>query len=149
MGGRELGYRGAQYLHARLQRGGIGVVKSVPADATRGRPWIGVWPEGFSVERYREAAERILSGNFRLFGNDLALGFPPDWNCDPSTGTQAPLVFGKTLNYRDAAVVGNIKYLWEANRHLELVTLAQAWRLTGEARFADGCRTLVDSWIRQ
>jgi hypothetical protein len=44
-------------------------------------------------------------------------------------------------------VVGNIKCLWETNRHLELVTLAQAWRLTGESRFALGCRALVDSWI--
>lgn len=150
MGGRELRHRGVQYLRAQLQRAGLARVKAVPSDATRGKPWIGVWPEGFAIDNYREAAERILSGKFRLFGNrDWALGFPPNWNRDPSTATLAPLAFGKTLNYRDASAVGNIKYLWEPNRHLELVTLAQAWRLSGEARFAEGCRTLVDSWIRQ
>jgi hypothetical protein len=150
MGGRELGHRGVQHLRAQLERAGLGRVKAAPADATRGKPWIGAWPEGFATDTYRDAADRILSGKFRLFGNrDWALGLPPDWNRDPATSRQAPLAFGKTLNYRDASAVGNIKYLWEVNRHLEVVTLAQAWRLTGEARFAEGCRTLVDSWIRQ
>jgi hypothetical protein len=150
MGARELGYRGMQSLRAKLERAGVGRLKPLPADAARGTPWIGAWPEHFAVDVYREAADRILAGEFRLFGNrSWTLGFPPTWNRDPSTGTQAPLAFGKTLNYRDASVVGNIKYLWEVNRHLELVTLAQAWRLTGEMRFARGCRTLVDSWIGQ
>jgi hypothetical protein len=150
MGARELGYRGMQSLRAKLERGGVGRLKPLPADAARGTPWIGAWPEHFAVDVYLEAADRILAGEFRLFGNrSWTLGFPPTWNRDPSTGTQAPLVFGKTLNYRDASVVGNIKYLWEVNRHLELVTLAQAWRLTGEMRFARACRTLVDSWIGQ
>ncbi|HXO64531.1 MAG TPA: alginate lyase family protein [Steroidobacteraceae bacterium] len=148
MGARELRHRGAQYLRAQAERAGFGWVKSLPADATRGKPWIAAWPEGFAIATYREAAERILRGRFRLFGNrDWMLGFPPDWNRDPSSGRLAPLAFGKTLDYRDQSLVGSIKYLWEPNRHLELVTLAQAWRLTGEARFAQGCRTLVGSWI--
>ena len=46
-------------------------------------------------------------------------------------------------------MVGNIKYLWEANRHLHLVTLAQAHALTGDARYAQGVRAHVDSWIEQ
>ncbi len=149
MGVRELRYRGRKALRARLERAGLGRVPQLAADGRRGRPWITAWPEGLDAQPYREAAERILRGEFTLFGRDFALGFPPDWNVDPATARRAPLAFGKTLNYRDAALVGNIKYLWEPNRHLELVTLAQAWRLTGEARFAQGVRTLLDSWIAQ
>jgi Heparinase II/III-like protein/Heparinase II/III N-terminus len=150
MGVRELHHRGVQYLRTQLERAGLGWVGSLPADATRGMPWIAAWPEGFAIDSYREAAERILQGKFRLFANrEWMLGLPPDWNRDPSSGAHAPLAFGKTLNYRDEEGVGNIKYLWEPNRHLELVTLAQAWRLSGEARFAEGCLTLVDSWIAQ
>jgi len=44
--------------------------------------------------------------------------------------------FGKAIDYRDAAIVGDIKYLWEPSRHLQLVTLAQAWHLTHEPRYA-------------
>ena len=150
MGLRELSHRGAQSLRTQVERTGLGLARTVAAGTARGKPWIDAWPERFAVEPYREAADRILGGKFRLFAHrEWALGFPPAWNRDPVSGTDAPLTFGKRLNYRDAALVGDIKYLWEPNRHLELVTLAQAWRLTGEARFASGCRTLVDSWIQQ
>ena len=152
MGARELGYRGMQSLRAKLERAGVGRLKPLPADAARGTPWIGVWPKHFAVDVYREAADCILAGEFGLFGNrSWTLGFP----LGRGTPTPRPERLHrhspsvKTLNYRDASVVGNIKYLWEINRHLELVTLAQAWRLTGEMRFARGCRTLVDSWIGQ
>jgi Heparinase II/III-like protein/Heparinase II/III N-terminus len=57
--------------------------------------------------------------------------------------------FGKSLDYRDERLVGDIKYLWEPARHAELVTLAQAWRLTGDVRYSGGCRTLLDSWFEQ
>jgi hypothetical protein len=107
-------------------------------------------PREFDIERYSRAADRILDGLFDVFSlRAVQLGFPPRWNVDPRTGIEAPLVFGKDLNYRDPALVGDIKYLWELNRHLELVTLAQAWHLTREERYAVGCRTLLDSWFSQ
>ncbi|HEY6824559.1 MAG TPA: alginate lyase family protein [Steroidobacteraceae bacterium] len=149
MGTREVSYRGLQFMQAQLQRVGLGRTAMIPAGTARGRPWVGTLPQEFPVATYRAAAEQILSGHFRLFGHrDCQLGFPPEWNRDPESGTRAPLAFGKTLNYRDPRIVGNIKYLWETNRHLELVTLAQAWRLTGELRFAHACRELLDSWLR-
>ena len=126
MGARELGHRAAQQLHIQLQRAGFGRSGMTPGNAARGRPWIAEWPSGFAINSYRDPAEQILAGSFRLFGQEWALGFPPDWNHDPSSGKHAPLTFGKTLNYRDSSLVGNIKCLWEPNRLLELVTLAQA-----------------------
>ena len=53
--------------------------------------------------------------------------------------TIAPLAFGKTLNYRNESVVGDIKYLWEPNRHLHFVTLAQAYHQSGEQRYLTDC----------
>ena len=77
------------------------------------------------------------------------LGFPPQWNRDPKTGRVAPLTFGKALDYRDERIVGDIKYLWEPSRHAELLTLAQAWHLSHDQRYAAACRTLLDSWFEQ
>jgi hypothetical protein len=99
---------------------------------------------------YRTAADSILAGRFGVFALQSAeLGFPPRWNKDPKTGIEAPLSFGKLVDYRDERIVGDIKYLWEPNRHLELVTLAQAWHLTGDPRYSQGCQTLLDSWFEQ
>lgn len=57
--------------------------------------------------------------------------------------------YGKSIDYRNEHRVGDVKYLWELNRHLELPTLAQAWHLTRESRYAEGCRRLLDSWFAE
>ncbi|MGF1614400.1 MAG: alginate lyase family protein [Gammaproteobacteria bacterium] len=151
MGVREVGYRLGRAVRARLERLGVGGVRSVPAPSEdpSGKPWLATRPPFLDRGRaLTEAADSILAGYFDVFALRRApLGFPPDWNRDPRTGRQAPLTFGKTLNYRNEALVGDIKYLWEPNRHLELVTLAQAWLLTEERRYAEGARTLLTSWF--
>ena len=146
----EVGFRVGRKIQGTAERAGIGLARpSVPAGQC-GQPWLAQLPRKFDVARYRRAADRVLDGEFDVFSlRNLQLGFPPRWNVDPRTGAEAPLVFGKELNYRDPALVGDVKYLWELNRHLELVTLAQAWHLTREERYALGCRTLLDSWFTQ
>ncbi len=89
-----------------------------------------------------------LAGRLDVFAlADCDLGTPPRWNRCPKTGVEAPLAFGKQLDYRDPLLVGDIKYLWEPNRHLQLVTLAQAYALTGEARYAEALRGQLESWF--
>lgn len=150
MGVREVTQRGVRTLRDHLESVGFGRAVPPPADAARGKPWVERLPRGMASAPYVAAAERILAGNFRLFAHyDFALGFPPTWNRDPREGVVAPLRFGKGIDYRDSRIVGDIKYLWELNRQLELVTLAQAWYLSGEPRFALACRTLLQSWLEQ
>ena len=150
MGGQEIAYRLRHAAQARWEQRGLGLARPGVAGGTYGQPWLAELPRDFAVDLYRAAADRVLTGRFDVFAmKDAALGFPPDWNRDPKTGTVAPLVFGKTLNYRDEHIVGDIKYLWEPNRHAELVTLAQAWHLTGDGKYAEGCLTLLESWFDQ
>ncbi len=44
-------------------------------------------------------------------------------------------------------MVGDIKYLWEPNRHLHLVTLAQAHALTGRKVYLETLQEHLDSWF--
>lgn len=113
----------------------------------RSKPWIAV-PSGIAPAPYLAAAERILAGTFDVFAlRGLALGSPPRWNRDPKTGIDAPLTFGKLLDYRDAERVGDIKYLWEPNRHQHLVTLAQAWTISRDSRYARTILLHLENWI--
>ncbi len=150
MGIPEITYRVKQTFHAKMEQYGIGLAcPDQPWDCI-GRAW-GASEMGVQdVEEYRIAADKILNGQFNVFAlQEVKLGFPPSWNRDPKTGIEAPSVFGKLLNYRDDSIVGDIKYLWELNRHAELVTLAQAWYLTGDVRYIVGCRVLLESWFLQ
>jgi len=150
MGPAEVGFRVRRAVRARAEGAGVGRAHpSAPAGRT-GAAWVRELPRRFDAAAYAAAAERVLGGTFDVLAlHDGQLGFPPPWNIDPKTGTCAPLRFGKTLDYRSRRVVGDVKYLWELNRHLELVTLAQAWHLTRELRFAEACRRLIDSWLAE
>lgn len=100
------------------------------------------------AQPYLAAAERIVADKFDVFAlQDLSLGTPPNWNRDPRTGIVAPLTCGKRLNYRDPQLVGDIKYLWEPNRHLHLVTLAQAYALSADPRYLATIRAHLSSWF--
>ena len=152
MGGAEIAYRVKNSVRARLEAKGIGLAKpkQTPLHQSASPSWLSDTCMMSNANAYISAADAVLAGRFNIFAmNGAELGFPPDWNRDPRTGIKAPLVFGKTLDYRNSKVVGDIKYLWEPNRHLELVTLAQAWNLTGENRYASGCQTLLESWFEQ
>lgn len=151
MSTREIGYRVRQQVRAGFEQFGLRNLRPPePRSRESGNAWVATLPVGFEVDTYRRAADEVLAGKFNVFAmRGAPLGFPPEWNRDPKTRTLAPLSFGKSLDYRDQTIVGDIKYLWEPSRHAELVALAQAWHLTREIKYAQGCRTLLDSWFEQ
>ena len=147
----EVCWRLRKGLAGGLQRLGLGLARDVEAGAgATGSGWVATLPTGIDAARYVWAAERVLAGRWDVFSlRGQLLGFPPRWNRDPKTGVEASHAFGKSINYRDERIAGDVKYLWELNRHTELVTLAQAWRLTRDPRFAEGAGRLLDSWLEQ
>ncbi|GGC02699.1 hypothetical protein GCM10011572_25830 [Pseudoduganella buxea] len=150
MGVPEILWRVQQMAQKKASKVGFGLVAKVPAPslARFGAPFVAGAPQ--DVAALREAADAVLAGRWNVFAmKGMNLGFPPQWNRDPKTGTAAPMKLGKAIDYRRESVVGDIKYLWEPSRHLELVTLALAWRATGEQRYAAGARLLLESWFDQ
>jgi len=145
----EVALRAVRALRAQAERlGAVGAVQ-VPAPDLQATPksWVSI-PAGLQQSAYVAAAERICHGQLDIFAlRGVNLGQPPRWNHDPKSGIQAPLVYGKTLDYRDPDLVGDIKYLWEPNRHLHLVTLAQAYAISGAAKYFDELAEQLDSWF--
>jgi len=145
----EIRHRVLRALAMRAERWRLLDSGSVPPPelAHASRPWVHA-PAKVDAARYLAAAERVAAGRFDVFAlRDAALGSPPRWNGDPKTGVEAPLSFGKLLDYRNPRRVGDIKYLWELNRHLHIVTLAQAYALSGDARYFGVIRRHLQSWF--
>src|SRR5262245_13298033 len=105
------------------------------------------WPD---LAREIEAeAEALIDGRFNLLGyRALRFGEPIDWHLDPVSGTRAPLVHWSLLNPLDFAQVGDSKVTWELNRHQWMVRLSQAFRLTGDERYADAVAERLLHWIQ-
>jgi len=145
----EVLHRGVRMLSMHAERAGLlgSEVVLSPDLMPAPRPWVHATAR-VDAALYLAAADRIAEGRLDLFAlSDIDVGSTPRWNRDPKTGVEAPLTYGKLLDYRDPKRVGDIKYLWELNRHLHLVTLAQAYALSGDARYFRVIRRHLESWF--
>lgn len=94
-----------------------------------------------------DEADRYLQGKYTL----LNLSYEEseiDWHLDPQTKITAPLEFALELNYREPTLVGNIKNIWEKNRHHHLTILALAYALSKNEDYAIAVEQQLDSWIK-
>ena len=100
--------------------------------------------------RLQRRADRIAAGRLSLFDLvDHDLGDPIDWNRDPKSGKTAPLWFAPRIDYRDYQAVGDCKFVWEPNRHHQLVVLGRAYRATGDLRYAQAVALRLKQWLAQ
>lgn len=147
----EITFRLQQRVEATVQKWGLFTAKLVPEleEGNNSVTWF-AGTRAVEVASYCKMADYVLKGELKLFALENAcLSEIPHWNRDSRTGVEAPLVFGKTLDYRDPQLVGDIKYLWEPNRHLQLVSVAQAYALSGDRRYLEGLAKLFTAWLEQ
>lgn len=99
-------------------------------------------------ELVADATDTIVGRHFDLLGyRGLSFGDPIDWHLDPVWTRRSPLRHWSQIDPLDPALVGDSKVVWELNRHQWIVGLAQAWVLTGDERYADGCIASIDAWL--
>jgi hypothetical protein len=96
------------------------------------------------VDNIISEADEILQHRFRLLGyENVEYGPEIDWHLDAVHGKRAPLKPWFKVCFLDFEEVGDHKIIWELNRHQHLVTLAKAWRLTGQEKYIE---ELVRQW---
>jgi Heparinase II/III-like protein/Heparinase II/III N-terminus len=82
-------------------------------------------------------ADKICRHRFDLLGyEDLDYGPEIDWHYDQVHARRAPRKPFYQVRYLDFGEVGDSKVTWELNRHQHLVTLAKAYRLTSDEKYA-------------
>jgi len=92
-------------------------------------------------------AERVCMHRFDLLGyRDLEYGKEINWSLDRVHGKRAPNKPFYKLHYLDFQECGDVKVTWELNRHQHFLTLAKAFRITGDPRFADEFFAQWEHW---
>jgi len=95
-------------------------------------------------------ADSICAGHVVLFANRrFDVGMPPVWNRDPYSGVVGPATYAGDIAVTNREQVGDIKHVWELNRHLHLVRLAQAWTCTSDVAWLHALHTQLRSWLDQ
>ena len=97
-----------------------------------------------AVDGIVERAEQICQHRFDLLGHEgVDYGPEIDWHLDAVHDKRAPVRPWFQVPYLGFEQVGDAKVTWELNRHQHMVTLAKAYRLTEEVRYA---RELFEQW---
>jgi hypothetical protein len=95
-------------------------------------------------------ADSICAGHVVLFAERrFDVGVPPQWNRDPESGVVGPAIYAGDIAITNRELVGDIKHVWELNRHLHLVRLAQAWAVTRDEAWLHALRQQLRSWLDQ
>lgn len=91
-----------------------------------------------------EGANKICRHHFDLLGyENLNYGKEINWHLDGVHQKIAPRKPFYQIRFLDFSEAGDGKVTWELNRHQHFVTLAKAYRLTGDERYA---REIVSQW---
>ena len=85
---------------------------------------------------------------FQFFGLDFRYPGEIDWHADPVTGRRWPESYHRDVPISRGDVgYGDVKHVWELNRHQFLIDLAKAHYLGDPADNVGAMRRLVGSWI--
>ena len=118
----EMLWRARQSVARRAGRAGLGLVPVPPrCDLTRPARAFVAPPPGIDAAPVLAAANAVLAGRWNVFAlraDGSAFRRAGTAIRRPASGAAR---LRQALDYRDEAVVGDIKYLWEPNRHLQLV----------------------------
>jgi hypothetical protein len=75
------------------------------------------------------------------------IGEPVDWHRDRNAAKSSSRKAIQRVDYRDFAVNGDCKHVWEPNRHHHFVVLARAWAATEDSRYAEALLGQMSEWI--
>jgi len=96
------------------------------------------------------AAEKLLQHRFNYLAlGEIALGDEINWNHEYKRDIDTALVFGPWMDYRDTGSYGHFKYFWEVPRMHHLITLAKAYYLTNDAKYAEEVLDQLGQFVSQ
>lgn len=125
--------------------------------AARQRSEVKKIAEQFFANELHEAlvhAESLLQHRFTYLGLEAQFEREIAWHRDPLSQREWPKKFYTEMKFygqRDGEkeLPGDVKNVWELNRHHHFTVLGKAYWLTGEERFAEELLAQCESWITQ
>ena len=144
----------AAWSPRQVKRGQLGTSTSLPAGPRR---FTATLPPGTAARvpeqakmAVREAADRLMRGEWEVLGVVRTDLVRPNWFHDPVTGRRSsPDRYAFRIDHRSEEENGNIKQIWEISRLQHLTLLATAWFLTHEEPYARRVADQLRSWWQE
>ena len=105
--------------------------------------------EFFSKRKIIREADAYLNHNFSFYDmKNIYLGKEINWNKDYKTNKEWPFVFHGSIDH-NSTEFGDVKYIWELNRHQHFYVLGKAYYLSKKEKYAKEIIDEIESWISQ
>ena len=108
------------------------------------------------IERFPEVqkqvkkdADQLLSHKFNLLGLAFELSDSIDWNRNPQTGNAYPVQHHAMMDTFNTGVYGDVKFVWELNRHQFFIEVAKAYFVTRDEKYAEKIWEWFESYCHQ
>lgn len=99
-------------------------------------------------ERVLRAAEDAVARRVDVLGTGpVELGRPIDWLRDVKSGCTWSPGYAPRIEYANLDRSSDVKVPWEISRMQWLLPAGQAYLITGEERYAEAARDVLDEWI--
>lgn len=97
-----------------------------------------------------QAADRLMAHRWSCLGlSEIYWGEKVRWNHEWKRDIDTPLSFAPWMEYRTSRLCGHFKYYWEMGRFQHLVTLAKAYYLSGEEKYAREAAEQIHEFHKQ
>lgn len=99
------------------------------------------------LSKARALAEEVARHEIAFFGETFRLGPEINWHADPATGAEWPRTYHRDVPVNGGNIgFGDVKYVWELNRHQFFVDLAKIAFLDRSKKHADSLHSMLRSW---
>ncbi|MGH2567390.1 MAG: heparinase II/III domain-containing protein [Bacteroidota bacterium] len=101
------------------------------------------------AQTYQSLADNRLDGIYDIFDlKDLPIS-EVNWRKDYQSGKEAPYLPAGQLDYRAFEQIGDIKYIWELNRHQFLIPVAIQYFLSGREAYKRFVIEVIQDWLEK
>lgn len=100
-------------------------------------------------DTYINIADDLCKNKLSYFNlHKVDHGTPQNWHFDFENRISSEKKLSVSVNYRDLNKNGDCKYVWEPNRHHQLLSLAVAYRYTLDQKYLSALKNSLLSWIQ-
>ena len=101
------------------------------------------------VNKAIKAADDICEHKFNIFGCQVDHGPKIQWALDPVSGNLWEDRFSFDIVYKGERRLGDIRFVWELNKHQYFFTLGKAYWITGDEKYAEEIVGQIGSWMNE
>lgn len=133
--------------HTATTSSNVAFTPLLPLTQTSASRFIREFPD--ALPHFLAISKQLSSHNFKIFSHEFLFGEKINWHLDFRSGKEWKKKKYKETGIYDDSAPGDVKFVWELNRHQHFVTLAQVFYLSNKHTYLEELTRQWSHWIEE